>query len=530
MVDFQRTHRGHGTVGLISMPKLTLKFQTVDCSRNIGFVSLRFKPDSWKASEEHSPKEEGLLEATPEERAGQIGKLVSAILAFLVEGRLFTLRNQDRDAEFSTDSEYVHRLEAAGKTHDSHGKGRRRGPRLLGWLVDSTTGHEEPYFRQIIRLSNNGRRATLVSRLLQPSDIGVWLDGQNVSTTACVLERIVESLCGQSVSLASATRTGLGLTLLSDGAGPTLAEPAAASSRNPFNPFEPATPPGFTGRQKTFRHLHECLNQRGSVNLFGDRHIGKTSIIRAFAEIIRQAGRDVCVLTGEGPEGAGVSAFVTAVTGIAVGNDVDHAADVLRTWAVQSGRNGPTPVIVFDEFDKMVLRWESRFFERLRGMTDRVSFILATTMEIDRLCDHSSRLSLFHNKLTPIPVGLLDAAEAQSLVERGGSLLTPEDREQIATVAGRHPFFIQLLGYHIFDAKLRGASFQEGYDSFQVSAAGRLRDLWRRLSTSEKNELTDLVHGKVSTLRSLRIRGLTTDTGEAFGRVLVDWVRSDSVE
>ena len=61
-----------------------------------------------------------------------------------------------------------------------------------------------------------------------------------------------------------------------------------------------------------------------------------------------------------------------------------------------------------------------------------------------------------------------------------------------------------------------------------TEAAARLRELWRTLTPTEQQALGDLLKGKRSQLRTLRVRGLVTDDGKAFGGVLLQWLKEQA--
>jgi predicted phosphodiesterase len=72
---------------------------------------------------------------------------------------------------------------------------------------------------------------------------------------------------------------------------------------NPYDPWTPATPPRFVGRQGLFRRLEAALEEGRSVSLVGDWRIGKSSVLQRWAQQVQARGRVVTQLSGEGPEG-----------------------------------------------------------------------------------------------------------------------------------------------------------------------------------------------------------------------------------
>ena len=67
----------------------------------------------------------------------------------------------------------------------------------------------------------------------------------------------------------------------------------------------------------------------------------------------------------------------------------------------------------------------------------------------------------------------------------------------------------------------------EALDRFRTEAAARLRELWQRLDDLEQQALRDSL-GHIPTQRlSLRMRGLVTEEGTVFGKVLTEWLREE---
>jgi hypothetical protein len=300
---------------------------------------------------------------------------------------------------------------------------------------------------------------------------------------------------------------------------------AAAPAINPFDPWTPAKPPRFVGRERILRRLEAALQERRSVSVVGDRRIGKSSLLETWADHLGKSGRIVRSASGEGPEGASISAFVGALIGTGAPDEADPAANALIGWARQVAPEGLPPVIVVDELDGMLETFEHRLFERLRGMLGRVVFIVATRDPIDLIYRRLDRTSPWENRLELVQLGLLEEDAAAKLVGQAGALLGPPERALMLEWAGRHPALLQLLGRHLFDAKRSGDRPEVALDHFRTEADARLREVWRALSEVERAKLKESCDGQRDVPRSLRVRGLITDDGAPFGRVLTEWVR-----
>jgi predicted phosphodiesterase len=224
---------------------------------------------------------------------------------------------------------------------------------------------------------------------------------------------------------------------------------------NPYDPWTPATPPRFVGRQRLFLALETALEERRSVSIVGDWRMGKSSVLQLWSQRVQERGREVRWVSGEGPEGVSPGAFVQQTTGLPAPDEPDGAADILSRWADAAGRPGLPPLILVDEMDGMLPRFEPRFFERLRGMLGRLVLVLASRREFDRICQELGRTSPFHNRLELQWLGLLEPEAAEELIRQGEGLLGPGDPERMRQWAGRHPFYLELLGRHLIDARNR---------------------------------------------------------------------------
>jgi hypothetical protein len=246
-----------------------------------------------------------------------------------------------------------------------------------------------------------------------------------------------------------------------------------------------------------------------------------------------------------GGEGTTPGAFIRAVTGLPAPNNPDQAAEVLDGWAKAVGRPGLPPLILVDEADGLFVRFDHRLFERMRGMLGRICLVMASRREIDQVCQELGRTSPFLNRLELIRLGLLEPAAAEALIHQGERFFQPGDAELMRQQAGRHPFYLQLLGRHLVEANRNGEGRQDALDQFYAEARIRLREWWRTLDAREQQDLRGglvespvqsppmVFQGKKKYLRipihrkSLRLRGLVTEEGQLFGEVLADWLREE---
>lgn len=312
-----------------------------------------------------------------------------------------------------------------------------------------------------------------------------------------------------------------------------IAQPQAVNAStavNPFNPWQEATPPRFFGRKELLRRLGMALDEKRSVSLVGDWRIGKTSVLRTWQQKAEERGRTVRYLSGQGPEAVSCAAFVKAASGLETpekSNDeasADAAADLLAQWA-QAVSPGLPPLILIDEADACLPRLPARFFERLRGMLGTLCLVIASRREIDQIYADVGRTSPFANQLQMHRLGLLEADAANQLIALGGEVLSDDDRELMRRLAGRHPYFLALLGRYLWEARRHGGDLEEAVELFRDEAAARFRELWKVLSEHDRAALQGLSAGHATPDNGLKRRGLA-ETGKLFGEVLETWLKN----
>jgi len=303
--------------------------------------------------------------------------------------------------------------------------------------------------------------------------------------------------------------------------------PVRMVGNNPYDFTHPVVPPHFIGREALLASLEQALDETASVSLIGDRRIGKSSVLETFRLRAQEMGRTVVLLTGIGREAASLSAFVLAVTGHTCPDNADRAADALSVWVEKQGRPGLVPLLLLDEAEIFIRQFDYRFFERLRGMLDRLCLVLATNKPIDQLFKQMNKGSPFDYKLRIERLGLLEHSAANALVQRGGENLDGEDHELMRRWAGRNPYYLQLLGYRLVEARQMGETREIALDKAWEDAYARLRSLWANLNDREQDALHNAAAGTPSNHRGLRGRGLLEENELAFGEVLSEWMNEE---
>ncbi|MEP7121656.1 MAG: TIR domain-containing protein [Byssovorax sp.] len=307
--------------------------------------------------------------------------------------------------------------------------------------------------------------------------------------------------------------------------------PALRIPSNPYDPWNPAVPPLFSGRFSLLRDLTVAFGEMRSVSLVGHWRIGKSSLLRRCERWAQESGRVVRWVSGEEGSGQSPGAFVQAITGLDTPADADGAADVLGRWAEAQGLPNLPPLVLVDEVDGMIARFDVRFFERIRGLLGhhRLILVLASSKDLDDLYKDVSKTSPFFNIVERQQVGLLEPEAVEAMIGWGRAIFGEKGADMLRQWAGRHPFYLQLLGGYLAQAILRGDSPHGALERFQDEAESRVKALWRSLEERDRQAIKESVKGGIAaTRRSLRKRGLVTEGGKPFGEVLAAWVREEA--
>lgn len=236
------------------------------------------------------------------------------------------------------------------------------------------------------------------------------------------------------------------------------------------------------------------------------------------------------LLNGESREGASPAAFVKAATGVAVAADADTAADALSAWAKDAQRPGLLPLLLVDECDALVRRFDYRFFERLRGMLDDLCLGVSSRRELDRVfLDAGKGTSPFQNRLELHWVGLLEPDAAEQLIATAGGALSAQARREDSRV-GRASSFLHPAHGAQTDGRARIRPDRRGGPrGVPDRGVGPLAQSWSTLGEPERQALREAAAMPKPQARRLRQRGLLDEEGRPFGRVLTEWLADEVV-
>ena len=300
---------------------------------------------------------------------------------------------------------------------------------------------------------------------------------------------------------------------------------------NPFTFGNPIKDPArFYGREAELRQITNRLlsSAHESTSIIGERRIGKTSLLyhlgnpeistrlgltpdkfclvyadfqgltditptRFWQRILKKMSRSLCdeSLKPDIEKLSGQESF-----------DLFDLEDLFE--ATQD--KGLTVVLMLDEFEYVTQNpnFKGDFFGGLRALAIHhgVALLPATRRELVDLC-HSDEIkgSPFFNIFANVVLRPFPIEDAASLVDGYLSSLeetfSPEEREFILRLGGGQPFFLQIAGHYLVDAKTQGLSarplFEHAVADFDQQADPHFSYLWSHCTESEKITLLGIL-------------------------------------
>ena len=356
------------------------------------------------------------------------------------------------------------------------------------------------------------------------------------------------------------------------------------------NPFRYGRPikdlQKFIGRESEMRQILARLHNSEveSSSVVGERRIGKTSLLAALKTRLVEDDQSVCAIELDGQlfshDDAPQSFWERLLQQLsrALPHNVFRVqiemllkmgglnAHSLSDLFEQLGRAGISIVLLLDEFENIAknTNFGADFFYGLRAlaMKHNLALITASYTELIELC-HSDevRASPFFNIFASVHLGPLTTPEAEQFFERylaqSGTNFLRDEKDFIYSMAGNHPYYLQVASYFMFDAYQQGLSAEERQtytrQRFTEEAEDTLEHMWRWSTDEEKIALTvlSLLNASASNegtarfskgklqdhythagpaLKKLVRRGMVVEqrTDYAiFSMVLADWVRTE---
>lgn len=194
-----------------------------------------------------------------------------------------------------------------------------------------------------------------------------------------------------------------------------------------------------------------------------------------------------------------------------------------RRFLMYAMDSGLRLVLCCDEFEMLSQNshFGADFYTYLRGLSSNYDLALVTSSRdsLFELC-HLGNLqtSQFWNIFVEQTLGLMPEIEAHKLIcepfVRAGGTITAEDVAFVLNLAGRHPFYIQIACYYLFNAKSVDR-FVDYYDIVEQRFLEEARRYytynWEQLDQERQMVLLELCNGRQQALDAKLFNALKRD-------------------
>lgn len=302
-------------------------------------------------------------------------------------------------------------------------------------------------------------------------------------------------------------------------------------TQNPFTFGNPIRDPArFCGRVADIRQIVSRLlsSAHESTSVVGERRIGKTSLLKHLANpavaptlglgeaqycmvyidfqgltditparfwqrVLRKMERSVCL-----PE------MIPEIEAVRKGGEFD-LFDLEDLFEIITDA-GLTTVLLLDEFEYVTQNpnFGSDFFGGLRALAihHNLPLVTATRRELVDLC-HSEEIkgSPFFNIFANVVLRPFSEEDVKKMLDgylAGNThAFTEVEQKMVAKLGGGYPFFVQMAGNYLYEAKHQGrqgeALVQALATGFDDQAAPHFAYLWSHSSESEKITLLSVI-------------------------------------
>jgi len=298
--------------------------------------------------------------------------------------------------------------------------------------------------------------------------------------------------------------------------------------RNPFFSRQRITDPNsFYGRQREMEDLYGAIVTHQCRSIVGERKLGKSSMLTAIALPANMApyGLDptrtlFLYLDLEGMSSARREDFwielldrlSAALPPGDLRDGVERMLDgrelrftTVRRLLRRVRDAGLDLVLTLDEFEGLARNpaFEPDFYGELRSLAGELGIVYITASKrglYELTYQHSETLSSpFFNIFSELTLGLMPQEQARGLLaslslEGTGPGFCEEEVDLGLELAGPHPFFLQIAGFHLYELPSRGEpQSPEAYDlvarRYNAEAEDHYRYLWSQLDEAEQQAL-----------------------------------------
>jgi hypothetical protein len=306
---------------------------------------------------------------------------------------------------------------------------------------------------------------------------------------------------------------------------------------SPFISGRAVTTVEFHDQRRVLRRLLGRLTKGESTAIVGQPHSGKTSLLHFIQDAdarqtISSEPFDRCLFRYIDSHMLG-SQFTQAefwdhVLGPLAIYDTDETIRDLYTISEENefgaftlerlfaalARADWRVILFLDEFEAILTHPvlnSAEFYGSLRSLASRFSslaLVIATrrslnylNMQTDALNPHGSP---YFNIFTELRLEPLPIKDANTLLKQADAHFSPEDRQFVLDVSGRHPYLLQLAASLLWDAHHDGQQGEQRHDTvaheLYDQTQSHFADTWRAWSNAERKAVTAIALAQIPTL------------------------------
>ena len=300
---------------------------------------------------------------------------------------------------------------------------------------------------------------------------------------------------------------------------------------NPFLYGKPVPPKRLIGRHEAVRTVYARLYNGESSAIVGEPHIGKTSVLQYITDesvrrtqLAEQFDRyrfveiDCHLLASDFKPGDFWRQLLDEIKDVTADEAIKDQYHIVvqnnfGTFTLESffkllSANQWHIVLLIDEFEVLLDHPnfnKAEFLGALRSFamrTDALIVITASRVSVAELNRRSQEInphgSPFFNNMTEVRLLPLSLKEAQLLIDsalqqgKGAVTFSPADYDFLFSVAGRHPYLLQMAAASLYDAlsdSEDGARYSQAMRIFQDRSDAHFQDFWRHLVPTEQRAL-----------------------------------------
>lgn len=315
---------------------------------------------------------------------------------------------------------------------------------------------------------------------------------------------------------------------------------------NPFFYRQRVTDPSyFYGREREIEALYSAIATRQCRSIVGERKLGKSSLLTQLscAGNLEKHGLDPAkyiflYIDLEGMSNIAYDEFwpelmdqlelalpATEERLRSMAGEMAMSAAVrftqVRRLLRRIERAGMTLVMMLDEFESLARNgaFEASFYGELRSLAGELGVVYLTVSKhslYELTYQHEDTLSSpFFNIFSEERLNLLSAEEARGLLRHLSSCHQQEafvdaQIDALVRMAGTHPFFLQVAGFHLYEACQKGATadLEQVARRFKAEAEDHYRYLWDQLADDEQLVLKKLGSAKMDEVKRLAMKAL----------------------